>query len=336
MEISLFRSARDTQPQPWSGSWRELCELLGEASKLPQSRGDKLGHLALIPGVCDGRRANHNMRVISAVCGDIDISPNDPRYLSFADACAMLRRNGLKFIAYTTTKNCAAHNRYRLILPYEHAIDVSYHLAAWQTCNHRLSDRFDPATKDPARLSFLPAQWHGTVQDDRTGLPLAEPFNAFDFEVEGKPALTASELQALHSDHSPSAAHTASLSPHLPLSNIEMLRLGLGKDADAPFWKLIIPEDIRKSIVVPRWTLDALPQEEGNRDYRFMRAVASYAVRNNIPICAEAIEVLADCFSRDYLHREPSPDAARQSENALRWALRSSAYAGPCQPDADA
>jgi hypothetical protein len=116
MEITTFWSATCTKPVSWSGSWAGFCSYLWEASRIPWERSHKLDYLALIPGKADGRRIS-DVRQLSAICGDIDLPPNDPRYTTFGEACAALRRAGLKFAAYTTTKHTAAHNRYRVILP---------------------------------------------------------------------------------------------------------------------------------------------------------------------------------------------------------------------------
>lgn len=338
MEITLYENTFNTKPINLKVGWAELCEMAGDYFLTRAKRSEKLYHPAMTFGRCENARKAANVRFHSGIAADFDTKPSSNRYITFANICDQLEAKGVAFIGYTTTNNSAGHNKFRLIMPYEHDVEFAQCRAAWHVCDVKFDGAIDQSTHNEDRLSFMPADWIENPyrvkvrgQPDKT-VTLTDAFNAFRVNVGGKPILSAGEIAGLSVGKFSNSGSSSSV----PVSNAEMLKLGMGKDAEAPIWNLIVPEDFRSSIVVQRWMYEKLPQEEGNREYRFMRAVAEYAVSNKIPIRAEAIEVLADCFSRECLGREGCLDGERQAENALKWAIRNSASdAGPSQPDAD-
>jgi hypothetical protein len=328
VEITLFRGARDTAPDNIAVTWADLCTFAEESTVIERKRSHKLDHEALIFGRCEGRRSNANVRFLSGLAADFDTAPDQPRYVAFDGMCDQLEAEGFAFIAYTTTKNCRQHNKFRLLMPYARDVPVGSAKQAWQACNASFGGAIDGSTKDPARLSFLPATWTENPFHDGKGVTtLAEPFNAVRVNVEGKPVLTFNQIDALDlTIDVQRSAPPKNISP-CSLSAIEHRRLAHGKGTEDAAWALLANLD--HSPLVKPWMLEQLPLEEGNRDFRFMVAVANQAIRSNLPINAETIEVLAEQFSRRRLSRAPAFDAARQAENALAWALHHSVGASP-------
>jgi hypothetical protein len=339
MEITLFRGARDVAPSNQTVTWPFLCDFALEMMRQERRRTDKLQHDALIFGRCEGSRANANVRFLSGLAADFDVAPDRAGYVSFDQRCADLASQGLAFIAYTTTKNARAHNKYRLLLPYDSDVRIDLCRSAWAACNAKLGGTIDKSTKDPARLSFLPATWTGNPFWDAgrsESCRLDGPFNDIRVASTGEPILTAPEIAELCPWNPFEAAKQAKsgVSGDRVLTDVERNTLAHGHSLESPLWALLAALDC--SPLTCPWMLKQLPHEEGNRDFRFMCAVAKRAVTQNLPINAETIIVLADQFSRKLLHREPPPDAARQAENALSRALDYLAeqQATPCQPDA--
>ena len=335
MDLTFFFNARDTSPLNANIGWEALCDLLEFTSRCEWRRSRKLDFPAMIFGLCEGRRANANIRHLSGLAADFDIGPDDPRYIGFDDMCDRMEREGYAFAAYTTTKNDGAHNHFRLVMPYAEDVPVQHCEAAWHASNAKFGDAIDASTKDPARLSFLPADWCQNPFADSKGLvTLRDPFNALRVNVTGKPILSASEIAGLVTLTAPAGApkgkpRTYCVTP--VLSARERASLAKGKALDDVAWRLL--GDLNGPLVAP-WLRDELPLDPGNRDHRFMCAVASKAIRNNLPITTDIIVSLVAQFSRGLLHREPPHDAARQAENALAWAFRNAAEAAPSQPGA--
>lgn len=337
LDITLFVGARDVRPTNIEGTWEELCRELLDCHAFPFSRADKLDYAALIFGLCEGARANANVRYLSGLAADFDIGPDDNRYLSFDAMCDRLEREGLAFIAYTTTNNDAGHNKYRLLMPYARNVPVSHCRAAWLACNHKFAGSIDPGTKDPARLSFLPADWFG-----QGSKPLADPFNAIRVNVSGAPILSNAELDGLNRlDFAPAyvislaAPRTAASAQGgvVRLTADEATRLACGQAPNASCWNILA--GLETSPIVPRWLLERLPGEPGQRDYRFMLATAKRALAQRLPVDVTTLVTLAQQFSRERLHREPPHDVERQAENALAWALREAEKSAAGRPLAD-
>lgn len=356
MKITLFNGVKDTRPQPYTATFPELCDLLEGWQKVKCKRSDKLWYDAMIPGEC-GTRGNANVRSLSLPSADFDIGPDDPRYLSFQAFCDKLDREGLAYFAYTTTKNSGSHNRFRVLLPYAEAVPLECCRAAWHACNARFEGAIDASTKDPARLSFLPATWtenpfyepKSKDADAKGMVTLIDPFNAFRVKASGKPILSVEEIAALDPifsgamNFAPEPVGTAKMpsSPKVKargygraftpvLSDADRVTLSHGKGSDNPCWTIIA--DLSRSPLVKRWMLEKLPSEQGSRDYRFLLAAARYALGQNIPVRVATLTTLAEQFSRQYLRRAAPSDIARQAENALAWAFNNPT--DPRQPEA--
>ena len=202
MFITYFENARNTNSDVYDLTWSEIVISFQDAFAIPRHRADKLDCPALIAGLCEGKRANGNVRHLSMFAADFDIAPDDSRYRPFDAMCRDLDYQGYAFAAYTTTTNTRGHNRYRIILPLAKNVPADNWLATWEACNAKFDGAVDRATKDPARLSFLPAQWHGDEYWDagkRKRIKLTDPFNAFRTSSAGarRPILSDADIDAI-------------------------------------------------------------------------------------------------------------------------------------------
>ena len=332
MNLTYFPNAHDTTALPADLDWSEFAGFLREAFDIERHRADKLDCPAFISGLCEGKRSNSNIRHLSFLAGDFDIAPDDRRYMTFHDRCDWLDDYGYLYVAYTTTTNTDGHNRYRIISPLGCDVPATHWLAVWSSCNDVFGGCLDPATKDPARLSFLPAQWHGNNYWDagkRARITLTGAVNAFRTSPSGasRPILTSLEIEDVIATFQPQAKVRCRLSiepstsyqaSRLTADEIESLAHGHG--ADSRVWSFI--GKLSSSPLVSRWLRESLPTEAGSRDHRFCLYAAQNAIRDNIPITPAILAALASEWSQVHLHRPAPADIERQAENALAWAIR--------------
>lgn len=298
-------------------SFQECGEILEEFSRKTVLRNNKLDHFGLTPAYVDGTRANDNVRQVFGICADVDIGPEDPRYRTFDDMTVWLRAEGREFIGFTTTKCRESHHRYRIILPYECPIAPEQHLAAWFAVNDKLGGIIDAGTKDEARLSFFPARWEGDYECPRTRTLTIfnDGFSAFELS-KGGPILSASELQNLPVDVTPppkSRAVVRKSASALPSARIAK------PDIDfVPSFQAVLIDWDRSPFLTDH--IRAIADTEGQRDYRFLCAVAVRAVSRSMPVTEDILVALGETFSYRALLRPPPADLRRQARNALEFA----------------
>ena len=337
LSISFFSSATEIVPLIGTATWSELVEFLAGWQSHDQQRTRKKSHPALVLAEITGTRRNDNVVAVYGIAADIDTPPTDDRYRPFEEMRDWLTQQGWAFVLYTTTKSALGHHRYRVVLRFEHAIAPEKHLAAWTAVNGKLGGVIDPGTKDPARLSFLPANWTGDYRDDRTGNFIAFPhgFNAFA-SSDGSPILTASELEELRSVdlaarriRKSSSARSRGDDPH-----------GDFRPAAPPAGfkqrHRAVLTDWSRSPYITDW-MRQIADEPGPREFRFMCAVARNAIRLGLWIDTDLLTDIGKTFSQHGLGRGVPDDLARQAKNALEFALAepSQPEAGPRRSDAD-
>lgn len=332
MNLTYFPTAHNTNADVYDLTWSDIVISFQDAFAIPRHRSAKLDCPAIIAGLCEGKRANGNVHHLSFLAGDFDIAPDDRRYMTFHDRCDWLDDYGYQYVAYTTTTNTDGHNRYRIISPLGCDVPAANWLAVWSTCNDVFGGGFDPATKDPARLAFLPAQWVGDNYWDagkRSRITLTGAFNAFRTSPSGasRPILTSVEIEDVIATFQPQAKvrcqpsiepSTSYQASRLTADEIESLAHGHG--GDSRVWSFI--GKLSSSPLVSRWMKESLPTQQGSRDHRFCRYAALKAIQDNIPITPSVLARLASEWSQVHLSRPAPRDIERQAENALAWAIR--------------
>jgi hypothetical protein len=319
INVTCFTSATQTKPWHAEASWSELVEFLASYTSIVQQRSSKKRHNAMTLAHVEGGRGNAKVMSVSGIAADVDIGPDNAEYRTFDQMHQWLRQQGWAFVIYSTTKSRVSHNRFRVVLIFEHSISPDKHRAAWEAVNHKLGGVIDKGTKDPARLSFLPADWQGDYIDDRTRVvtPIDDGFNAFAW-VDGNPILAADELLNLPSHiDSPSTAKISG----------KRARINADHTAPSPLPRPanMVPEylevlsDWERSPYIRDW-MRKIAEEPGQRDFRFLCAVARHALRIGLWIDVELLVAIGSTFSQEALNRYPPDDLIRQAENALEFA----------------
>lgn len=343
IEITLFASAQSTQAHTLQTgvTWPEIVDFCRGEAKVPRHRSNKLAAPALIAGRCEGTRANANVRFLSLICADFDLGPDDVRYRTFDDMVQYLAAEDLSFVAYTTTANTAGHNRYRIIMPLARNVSPTVWPAIWQAANAKFQNTFDPATKDPARLSFLPAHWIGNpYHDGRKGtVKLASPYNDFAAYDEGRPILSDDEIDGIEASQAAQALRqvsatrthqragaqphgAAQANPAASRANPSTLRPLLTGDVSpiAARWLTSLAGPL-----VTKFMRDTLPNIEGSRTHRFLCMAALRARDQEITINTDILHDLAANWLIQ--NGRPSPrDLLRQARNAIDFVATQPQY----------
>ncbi len=175
MQTTLFEHARDSSPRVGPSQWLDLVDLLvraacetphpGWQALGPSWRADaaawkkvKTTMAAWSPAHFAGLRANKNVLTHAAYVGDLD----DVQEEILDRLRTRLRGLGWAFVLHATpTDEGPGHaRRYRIVVPYSAPVPLSDVPSVREAVGQLLGlgGEVDPATKDPARLYFLPCR----------------------------------------------------------------------------------------------------------------------------------------------------------------------------------
>jgi putative DNA primase/helicase len=90
-------------------------------------------------------RGNRNVRFVEALVVDMD-----------GEAFDHARLDGLEWFAYSTYSHRLDDPHYHLVLPLAEKVPASLWRVVWEELHQRINLRGDEATKDPARIFYLP------------------------------------------------------------------------------------------------------------------------------------------------------------------------------------
>ena len=147
LQWSQFKNARDPNPRPRSGTMSDLYRLLFERHVERASKdGPAWSPVSYAP---NATRGNKNVVAIYALVADIDDGAPIEE--------ARHRLQGFGYILHTSYSHTPEHPKYRVIVPLAQPVAPGEHASLWPRFNEMLGGHLDPATKDPARLYYLPA-----------------------------------------------------------------------------------------------------------------------------------------------------------------------------------
>lgn len=131
LDITVFDGVHNTNKLDEKYSWEGICDLFEDASQKHWGRGDKLKHLAYIPGRLSGPRSAANVVHISFGSYDIDVAGTHPDYIDFPTMRSKLDAMGVAYVLATSTKSLVTDHRYRLMLRFEQPVPVEHHASMW-------------------------------------------------------------------------------------------------------------------------------------------------------------------------------------------------------------
>ncbi len=186
LSITRFDSAHDNQPRQGGLTWHELKDKLTAPHKaiavpglekyLPLSKEwkdaldkAKKAHPLFSPVLYKPNTTRGNANIESVSCFVADLENLTPSELTQIQASWA----GLAWCLYTSVKHRPEAPRLRVVFPLASPVPVSEWPRVWQKLTYHLTDnRNDPATKDAARMHFLPIVAKG--EEENAGSDFSE------------------------------------------------------------------------------------------------------------------------------------------------------------------
>lgn len=141
--VVYFDSVKSVQPKPFASNWDDLKErLMHHEENANKSDGALWSPVEYHQG---RTRGNTAVRFIEALVVDMDGESFDKANL-----------DGYEYLAYSTYSHQLHDPHYHLVLPLAERVPAGLWRAVWAELHERLNLQGDPATKDPARIFYLP------------------------------------------------------------------------------------------------------------------------------------------------------------------------------------
>ena len=141
--VVYFDSVKSVQPKPFATNWDDIKErLMHHEENTNKSDGSLWSPVEYHQG---RTRGNTAVRFIEALVVDMDGE-------SFANA----NLDGYEYLAYSTYSHRLDDPHYHLVLPLAERVPAGLWRSVWGELHERLNLQGDPATKDPARIFYLP------------------------------------------------------------------------------------------------------------------------------------------------------------------------------------
>lgn len=174
-KYSFFPTLNTRVPQPFVSQWRyfcEWCEWRAEDFSAHESSKDNLPLWSPTIYREGTTRGNDGVEYITAFVADID---NGLLPENIVPHIAELKET-YNFLLHSTFSNTKDHPKWRLIIPFSVPVPKADWADVWERCNvWFMGGNCDPATKDPARMYYLPGhpeaeeQWAFLEYEDGEG-----------------------------------------------------------------------------------------------------------------------------------------------------------------------
>jgi hypothetical protein len=138
-----FDYVKSIVPKPFAGSWIQLWSRL--CIRKETKRKDQRALWSPVIYAPGTTRGNHNVEAVTCLVVDMDGE-------SFDHA----RLDGLEWFAYTTWSHRPNDEHWHLVLPLKDPVPAHRWGEVWTRLHERINIVGDPATKDPARIFYLP------------------------------------------------------------------------------------------------------------------------------------------------------------------------------------
>ncbi len=149
--VSVFSSAKDNEPQLFEcGDFREFArEVLENGHDVrPSKDGTAFSLVEYAPGTT---RGTANIRCVFGAALDFD--KVEPAVLDRVRAAMA----PYEHVLYTTFSDKPTARCFRVVVPFAAPIPPAAYSAYWESLNRLTGGLADPAAKDVARISYLPA-----------------------------------------------------------------------------------------------------------------------------------------------------------------------------------
>jgi hypothetical protein len=152
----MFDYTRAVVPKQFATSWVQLFARLSIRKETHRKDQRALwSPVIYTPGTT---RANRNVQAVTCLVVDMD-----------GEAFDHARLDGLEWMAYTTWSHRPGDEHWHLVLPLKHPVPADRWGEVWTRLHERINVVGDPATKDPARIFYLPQYQYGRTPDRKIG-----------------------------------------------------------------------------------------------------------------------------------------------------------------------
>jgi hypothetical protein len=162
-EVVGFPSVKSVYPKTIAESWMQFASMLGK-----HEEHDKKSDGSLYSPVTYREyttRGNRNVSHIWALVADLD-----------GEAFENCDIGSYIHFAYTTWSHREDNPHWHVVIPFEQAVPVDNWEEVWHETHQRLGLKGDPATKDPARIFYLPQHEAGqTFRTHHSGWRFIDP-----------------------------------------------------------------------------------------------------------------------------------------------------------------
>ncbi|WP_298619099.1 phage/plasmid primase, P4 family [uncultured Zoogloea sp.] len=145
--ISAFKNEKDNVPKCRDLTWSEFAAIFGKHCITPS----KAGTSSWSPTAYEGGATRKNESVTHLSMAVIDVDNGTP----VEDVEHML--GGITYLIHSTYNHTVEKPKYRVILPLAEPVEASAWRGVWDRINHWLGGINDAATKDPARIYYIPS-----------------------------------------------------------------------------------------------------------------------------------------------------------------------------------
>lgn len=154
LTISIFNNEKDNDPHQLELTWSQLVTKLQQSITI---RVEKKGGMAMSPVSYKPGMKRGNKSVDLVFCAVFDVEHHGPF------EALQEKLDGYAYVAHSSYRHTVEAPRFRIILPLNQPIPANQWPHAWERLNLWLGGINDPATKDAARLYYLPSQPPGAT-----------------------------------------------------------------------------------------------------------------------------------------------------------------------------
>lgn len=147
-EVVGFPSVKSVWPKTIATGWMDFAAMLHNHQERAQKSDGSL--YSPVTYLDHKTRGNRNVSHIWALVADLDGEAFENSDIGSYIHCA-----------YTTWSHRQDNPHWHVVIPFEQAVPVQNWDEVWHETHHRLGLKGDPATKDPARIFYLPQHESG-------------------------------------------------------------------------------------------------------------------------------------------------------------------------------
>lgn len=142
-EVVGFPSVKSVWPKTIAQSWMDFAAMLHDHKEHAQKSDGSL--YSPVTYLDHKTRGNRNVSHIWALVADLDGQAYEESNIGSYIHCA-----------YTTWSHRQDNPHWHVVIPFDQAVPVDNWDEVWHETHERLNLKGDPATKDPARIFYLP------------------------------------------------------------------------------------------------------------------------------------------------------------------------------------